>query len=229
MSQPAQSSAVVVPHSLRWHGELIAVLVYVLLSTLRATLRMRIEDSSGVMSEVRKGPVIIAFWHNRLPLSFPTYQYIIPRVQPHRRCVALVSASKDGAIVARFMEHNGVRVVRGSSSRRGAQALRELVYWIRRGYDAAITVDGPRGPKYEVQKGIVMLAQLTGLPVVPMSGYVHSKKVFDSWDAFQLPLPFARCDLRVGEPVRVAREASPEERETARLLIQERMMELTTD
>ena len=229
MSKPAQSSGAVVPNSLRWHGELVAVAAYVFLRTLSATLRMHMVDSTEIIPEVRKGPIIMALWHNRLSLSLPGYRQFFTGFQPHRRAVALISASKDGAIVARLMEHYGIQVVRGSSSRRGAQALRELTFWTRRGYDVAITPDGPRGPKYEIKEGIVSLAQLTGLPVVPISAHIHSKKVFGSWDAFQLPLPFARCDVRMGEPVHVAREASPEEREAARLLIQERMMELTID
>ena len=229
MSKPAQSSGAVVPHSLRWHGELIAAAVYVFLRFLSATLRMRLVDSSEGITEARKGPVIMALWHNRLSLSLPAYRHFFTGFQPHRRAVALISASKDGAIVARLMEHYGFHVVRGSSSRRGAQALRELTFWTRRGYDVAITPDGPRGPKYEVKEGIMMLAQLTGLPVVPISAQIHSKKVFGSWDAFQLPLPFARCDIRVGQPVRVPRESGPEEREMFRRTIQERMMELTIE
>ena len=229
MSKSAQTSGVVVPHSLRWPGELIAAAAYIFLRTLSATLRMHIVDSSETIPEVRKGPVIMALWHNRLSLALPGYRQFFTGFQPHRRAVALISASKDGAIIARLMEHYGVQVVRGSSSRRGAQALRELTFWTRRGYDVAITPDGPRGPKYEIKEGIVSLAQLTGLPVVPISVHIHSKKVFGSWDAFQLPLPFARCDIHIGELVHVAREASPEEREVARLLIQERLREITTD
>ncbi len=229
MSQLDQSAAVVVPHSLRWHGELAVAAAYVLYRSLSTTLRVHFEDTHGVMPELRKGPIIMAFWHNRLALSLPVYRHFFPRVQPHRRAVALVSASKDGALLAHLMDHHGVKAVRGSSSRRGSQAMRELVSLIRRGYDLGITVDGPRGPKYDAKEGIVLLAQLTGLPVVPMSGHIHSKKIFGSWDAFQLPLPFARCDFRVGQPVRLSRESGPEEREAARLLIQERLREITTD
>ena len=207
----------------------MAAAVYVFLRFLSATLRMRLVDSSEGITEARQGPVIMALWHNRLSLSLPAYRHFFTGFQPHRRAVALISASKDGAIVARLMEHYGFHVVRGSSSRRGAQALRELTFWTRRGYDVAITPDGPRGPKYEVKEGIMMLAQLTGLPVVPISAQIHSKKVFGSWDAFQLPLPFARCDIRVGQPVRVPRESGPEEREVFRRTIQERMMELTIE
>ena len=229
MRGPAQKSGVVVPQTVTWKSRLAALAAFAFLRTLSVTLRMRMEDTAGSMPTVRKEPVIFALWHNRLVLSLPSYCRFFLRAQPHRRLVALISASKDGAILARLMEHYGVQPVRGSSSRRGSQALRELISWTRRGYDVAITPDGPRGPKYEVQEGTVMLAQLTGLPVIPASAKIHSKKVFGSWDAFQLPLPFARCDIRMGDPVRVSRESNAKERESARRAIEQRMMELTTD
>ena len=229
MSQPSSTSGMVVPQSLRWHGELAAAAGYAFLRTLSATLRMRWEDPEDHLSAIGKSPVIFTLWHNRLILSLPSYRKYFLGRHPHRRLVALISASKDGALLSRLMDHHGVESVRGSSSRRGGQALKELVNRTRRGYDVAITPDGPRGPKYEVQEGVVMLAQLTGLPVVPMSAQIHSKKVLGSWDGFQVPLPFARCDIRMGEPIRVDRKADEVEREVARRQIQERMMALTTD
>jgi lysophospholipid acyltransferase (LPLAT)-like uncharacterized protein len=103
--------------------------------------------------------------------------------------------------------------VRGSSSRRGAQALIEIVSAVREGYHVAITPDGPRGPKYSIQPGIISLAQLTGAPIVPAGATIHSRKELRSWDAFQVPLPFARCELRFGKPIYVPRRASAEELE----------------
>ena len=229
MRGPVQKSDTVGPQTVTWKSRLLALAAYTFLRTLSVTLRMRMEDTTGSIMTARKEPVIFALWHNRLVLSLPSYCHFFLRAQPHRRLVALISASKDGAILARLMEHYGVQPVRGSSSRRGSQALRELVSWTRRGYDVAITPDGPRGPKYEVQEGTVMLAQLSGLPVIPVSAKIHSKKVFGSWDAFQLPLPFARCDIRMGDPVRVPRGISANEREAARRTIEQRMIRLTTD
>ena len=229
MNPSSPTSGVVVPQSLRWHGELVAAMGYGFLRTLSATLRLRWEDPEDHLSAIGQSPVIFALWHNRLILSLPSYRkYFLVR-HPHRRLVALISASKDGALLSRLMTHHGVESVRGSSSRRGGQALKELISLIRRGYDVAITPDGPRGPKYEVQDGVVMMAQLTGLPVVPMSAQIHSKKVLGSWDGFQVPLPFARCDIRMGEPVWVDRKGDDVVREAARRQIQERMIALTTD
>ena len=80
----------------------------------------------------------------------------------------MVSASRDGGILAGILEQFGVKPVRGSSSRRGPQALLEMTTWAERGYDLAITPDGPRGPRYKVQEGVISAAQLTGLPIVPV-------------------------------------------------------------
>ncbi len=128
----------------------------------------------------------------------------------------MVSASKDGAFLAAILERFGVLPVRGSSSRRGPQALLELTTWAERGYDLAITPDGPRGPRYVVQDGAMSLAQITGLPVVPVSYYLSWKIQLKSWDRFQIPLPFSRCEIIVGRILRVPREATDAEREELR-------------
>src|SRR4029077_6679252 len=82
---------------------------------------------------------------------------------------AIVSASKDGGFLAAILENFNVQPVRGSSSRRGRQAVLELISWAERGYDLAITPDGPRGPRYIAQEGATALAQLTGHPIIPAS------------------------------------------------------------
>jgi lysophospholipid acyltransferase (LPLAT)-like uncharacterized protein len=119
--------------------------------------------------------------------------------------------------------------VRGSSSRRGAQALRELTTWAERGYDLTITPDGPRGPCYQIQDGITSLAQLTGLPIVPVALNLNWKISLKSWDRFQIPLPFARCEVCVGKTFRVPAEASDEEREKLRLQLEAELRAITRD
>ena len=131
--------------------------------------------------------------------------------------------------MARVLEHFAVEPVRGSSSRRGPQALREMVSWSERGHDLAITPDGPRGPRYKVQEGVISTAQLTGLPIVPVSYHLNWKIQFKSWDRFQLPLPFARCQVIAGEIVRVPREASDADRETLRQKLEQTMNAITQD
>src|SRR5436189_6328705 len=113
---------------------------------------------------------------------------------------AMVSASKDGAFLAAILERFKVQPVRGSSSRRGRQALPELTTWAERGYDLAITPDGPRGPCYVVQHGVMSLAQVSGLPIIPFSFCADWKLRPKSWDRFQIPLPFSRCEIILEKP-----------------------------
>jgi lysophospholipid acyltransferase (LPLAT)-like uncharacterized protein len=142
---------------------------------------------------------------------------------------SLISASKDGGLLATVLKKFGVQAARGSSSRRGAQALVELRSWMDKGYHVAITPDGPRGPCYTVHDGVITLAQVTGRPIIPVSSHIHWKYRPRSWDRFQIPLPFSRCDIRIGEPLTVPRQITPEEREMLREELKKRLMEMTTD
>ena len=152
--------------------------------------------------------------------------------RPNIHCsglVALISASHDGGVLARTLKYFNVEAVRGSSSRRGAQALLELTSWTEMNYTIAITPDGPRGPRYEIRDGIVALAQLSGLPVMPISTYVNWKFCLRSWDRFQVPLPFSRCEIRVGKFLNVPREATDAERAQIKQELEAAMRALTRD
>ena len=157
------------------------------------------------------------------------YRRYAVRSEPDRRMAAIVSASRDGGMLARILEHFNVEPVRGSSSRRGGQALREMVSWAERGYDLGITPDGPRGPCYQVQEGVISTAQLTGLPIVPVSYHLNWKIRLKSWDRFQVPLPFARCEVSVGKIMRVPREATDAEREEFRKQLEAELRRITRD
>ncbi|MBI3874708.1 MAG: lysophospholipid acyltransferase family protein [Verrucomicrobia bacterium] len=224
-----KTSGIVVPQQAKWHGRLAARLIWLVAQTLAATLRWRLRDESGLFTPGAKEPVIFCIWHNRLALSLILYRRYIQPCHAERRMAAMVSASKDGGMLARVLELFGVQPVRGSSSRRGPQALLELTSWSERGCDLAITPDGPRGPCYAVQDGIMALAQLTGLPIVPVSYELGWKLRLQSWDKFQVPLPLSRCVVRFGEPLRVPREATDAERDALRAKLESRMREITRD
>ena len=224
----ARTSGVVMPQPLRWPQKLAARLIYALIRLMALTLRFRWEYHPQVLAPGNH-PMIFAAWHNRLSLSMPVYRnYARRRGQPPR-LAAIVSASKDGGVVARILELFGAQPVRGSSSRRGAQALVELKTWAARGYDIAFTPDGPRGPRYVVQPGTISLAQLTGRPIVPVSYHLSWKIAVKSWDRFQIPLPFSRVSVNFGEPFPVPRELSAAERETMRQQFENRLRALTED
>lgn len=137
--------------------------------------------------------VILSFWHDQLLLMVMGYRGPGARI--------LISPSKDGELIARTMESFGQGAVRGSSSRGGSSALRELVRLGKQPFDLVVTPDGPKGPRHHVKPGVVQLARLTGRPVVPMAFACSRGHRFASWDRFLLPLPPARGVFSFGEPL----------------------------
>ncbi|MGE5254327.1 MAG: lysophospholipid acyltransferase family protein [Planctomycetaceae bacterium] len=166
-------------------------------------------------------PVIGAFWHQRL-LMMPFF----PR--PGKTGM-LISQHRDGEIIARLIKYLGIDSVRGSTTRGGFSALRGMVRFYREGGNLAITPDGPQGPKHVVQPGVIELARLTGSPIFPMTYGASRKKALNSWDHFIVPIPFCRIVYIWGEPVWVPRESKPEEMEEKRLLLQDRLRQITEE
>ncbi|MGA2853103.1 MAG: lysophospholipid acyltransferase family protein [Verrucomicrobiota bacterium] len=224
-----RKSGVIIPHAPKWHQRAGAFAVFVLLRALMATVRCRLRARSEFFAPNAPGPVIFCLWHNRLASCIKVYE---SHRKPHtsgKGMAALVSASRDGAFLARILERFGVQPVRGSSSRRGPQALLELTTLAGRGCDLAITPDGPRGPCYQIQDGVMSLARVTGLPVVPVALNVNWKLRSKSWDRFQIPLPFARCEIVVGRVMRVPAEATDAERESLRQQLEAELRQITRD
>jgi lysophospholipid acyltransferase (LPLAT)-like uncharacterized protein len=222
-----KTSGVVIPHQAKWHQKLLALLIYLIARSVAATVRLRMEDRSGFLQGAPREKFIFALWHNRLALSAVMYERYVRRHAPDRRIAGMVSASRDGALLARIYGYFGIEPVRGSSSRRGAQAVREMVSRGEDGYDLAITPDGPRGPCYTVQDGVISVAQLTGLVILPVVYHLAWKIRLKSWDRFQIPLPFARCRVIVGRPMRVPRELSDAEREQWRADLEKELRAIT--
>lgn len=225
----ARHSGVVVPNLPKWHQRLLARVIWLAVSAVSATMRYRLNDPNDYFKRAGREPSIYCIWHNRLALCVKLYTKFARRPAPAPGLAGLVSASKDGALLVAIFECFGVNPVRGSSSRRGAQALLELSTCAEQGYDLAITPDGPRGPCYKVAEGPIALAQLTGLPLVPAAYQLNWKITVKSWDRFQIPLPFARCDLHVGEIIRVPRELTPERREEFRQRLETALRAVTRD
>ncbi|HEY5042741.1 MAG TPA: lysophospholipid acyltransferase family protein [Verrucomicrobiae bacterium] len=224
-----RKSGVIIPHSPKWRQQLAAFLICLVMNLIAATVRYRVNDPHGFLARKEIGQAIYCLWHNRLALSVKIYFAFGRRHHDAPGVAGLVSASKDGALLAAIFERFGVLPVRGSSSRRGPQALRELTTWAGRGYDLAITPDGPRGPRYVVADGAVALAQITGLPIVPSSYHLNWKIQLKSWDGFQIPLPFARCEVTAGRVFFVPPEAGDEEREKLRQELEAELRAITRD
>lgn len=147
------------------------------------------------------GRVIYAVWHARLQMF-----WALPEVDA-AHTYALASGHRDGRLIARMMERFGFRVITGSTSKGGAQALRDMIRVVRGGDKVVITPDGPRGPRYVVQQGVVALARASGVPVLPVGVSGSRTRTLDSWDRMQLILPFARRVYVIGEPILVPKDA----------------------
>ena len=123
----------------------------------------------------------------------------------------LISQHKDGDLLARAMKRFGYDSIRGSTTRGGAAAMREMIKALRES-DIAITPDGPKGPRYIAQDGVIALARLAGVPIIPVTFGSSKKKVFGSWDLFNLPYPFSRGAFMWGEPIYVSKDDNMEEK-----------------
>jgi lysophospholipid acyltransferase (LPLAT)-like uncharacterized protein len=169
----------------------------------RATLKVeRLHFDHYLGLKARGVPVLFALWHGRMFLS----------IQAHRGegIVTMASQSKDGELIARWLESNGYVVVRGSTTRGGGEALRRMVRNVRSGRNAALTVDGPKGPPRIVQPGVVQLARLTGAWILPITSSASRLRFLASWDRYLLPLPFSRGFVAYGDPFPIPREMSDE-------------------
>ena len=224
--KPSRSTA---PHPPKWHQRLAALLIYVAIRCLAVTIRFELHKESNFFAELPPEKIIFTTWHNRLALALMINRRYVTRRDQKRKLAAIVSASRDGGLVARILELFAVQPVRGSSSRRAAQALRELVAWSEQGYDLAITPDGPRGPRYTLPEGVISTAQLTGLPLVPVAYHLNWKICLRTWDRFQIPLPFARCEITTGRMMRVPRTATDIEREELRKQLEADLRAITRD
>lgn len=163
--------------------------------------------------------VILAFWHNRMLMA--------PFFYRGRGLRILISRHTDGEIIRRVMLHFGFGSVRGSSSKGGAQAFRELLKSVEQGQDIVITPDGPRGPRYRVQRGIVELAWRTGLPIVAVCFSTRHRLEIPSWDGLVLPRPFTEGVFIWDHPLWVPSRADTSQRELLRVALEERMRLVT--
>jgi lysophospholipid acyltransferase (LPLAT)-like uncharacterized protein len=195
---------------------------YWLLQIWARTLRYEVDDRADVVGKPVTENYIAALWHNRLLLI----SFVLKKFLPQRPGAGLISASRDGDLIADLTRRFGFDVVRGSSSRLGASALRELENVLASGYDILITPDGPRGPAYELGPGIVFLAQKTGAAIVPINMEFSSCWRVNSWDGFILPRPFAKVRVIFGPACRVRATSTAEEFEAERLSLQNAMMSL---
>lgn len=179
----------------------------------------RVGEEQVEAFHLRGKKVIYATWHGRMLVSIYFHRGQGIRV--------MVSQHRDGELIARVVKRLGYEPVRGSTSRGGVGALKEMLAMAHDGVDLAITPDGPRGPRCQVQPGVVYLARVTGRPIIPLTTGSNKKRFFSSWDRFLLPWPFSRCVLIYGKPVWVPANCSSAELEGKQRELENRLNQIT--
>ena len=204
-----------------WLTRVLIALGYYLLQGWARTLRWVVDDRAALVERPVRA-FIVAAWHNRLLLwPYAGRRYLAPY-----HGSALISASRDGDLIADLVQRFGFDVVRGSSSRKGVSAIVQLAAVLESGGSVAMIPDGPRGPAYELAPGIIFLAQKSGAPVLPMHLEFSSCWRLKSWDRFILPRPFSTVFVTLGPFYQVRATSSEAEFESERLRLQNAMMEM---
>jgi hypothetical protein len=170
-----------------------------------------------------EGQFILAMWHG--------HQCIVYGVKDKSKFYVLISASNDGEIIAKAAETLGIKAVRGSSKRRAVAASLELIDKIKEGNSAAIMVDGPRGPKGKVKGGIINIAKITGIPIIPVMWASKDKTFFkfNSWDNFQIPFGQCHTVALYGKPIYIPQDMPKEDEKKWRKKVQKEMNKLEQD
>lgn len=194
----------------------------VILKLLHSSIRWEYIDNSQLSQKEENSAVIFSFWHNRIAMMPGIYRRLVQ--SSARRCYALISLHGDGRLIADAIKFFGLRSVGGSSTKGGRAAVHRLVAVSKRGFDLAITPDGPRGPKYHCKGGVIAIAQMAERRVFPLGVAVDRFWRLGSWDRMIIPKPFARGIVIVGEPVMIRKDGV---RGTLRTELEEQMHEVT--
>jgi hypothetical protein len=180
---------------------LIPFLGRILIWLVGRSIRLKVLGKHAIDELHDRGErVIYTFWHNRI--FFMAYYYRGQNIH------VLVSQGLDGEYIARTIHGLGNQTIRGSTTRGGSMALVEMVKRLRAGFDGAFTPDGPQGPRYKVQPGVIRLAQKTGLAIAPVTFNSSRRKTLQSWDGFIIPYPWSRGIFIYGPPIKVPSNAT---------------------
>lgn len=191
----------------KWQQQLFirvaAFISYLLVSLIGLTMRWQMVGGSDRRGNIASDqPMIYVFWHNRI---LPATWFF-----RHLGIVVMTSQSYDGEIIARMIQFFGYGASRGSTSRGGSRSLREMAACLAAGFDAAFTIDGPKGPIYEAKPGAIQLAKLTGCPLLPVCQTPQHYWELRSWDRFRIPKLFSRGLIAYAPPIYVARDSDAE-------------------
>jgi lysophospholipid acyltransferase (LPLAT)-like uncharacterized protein len=193
---------------------------FFLIKFLQWTMTIKEVNEEGIRGLWERGENAIGvFWHGRLLMT--------PLAYGGGGLKILISRHRDGELVTRTVRHFGLRTIRGSSTRGGIAGIKGLVRALQKGYDVAIAPDGPRGPRYKVQPGVIQVAKLSGRPIFPFTFSAAPRKILHTWDRFILPFPFSRGVFVWGDPIWVNHADGEKGMARKTLLLEKRLQEIT--
>lgn len=146
---------------------------------------------------------ILSFWHKDIVTVVTFFDSV-------KKTIAMVSPSKDGEYIARILKIKGIIPSRGSTGKGALMSMREMIRYVKKGFNAAIVADGSRGPALKAQPGAVYLAAQTGSPIIPCNVIIDKKIRFNSWDKMEIPLPFSKIRIVFGPLIHVPKVITKE-------------------
>ncbi|HZT43416.1 MAG TPA: lysophospholipid acyltransferase family protein [Chthonomonadaceae bacterium] len=174
-------------------NRLLSRLIYIFARLIYATIRVHCENFEGLIPE--EGGAILVTWHGRT--------FIPANLLRNRGYWALISLSRDGELQDHIFRRFGFQTVRGSTGRGGIKGALQMARKVKEGGILAFTPDGPRGPTHKVQLGVILMAEKSGAPIIPVGISAGPRWAAGSWDAYMIPRPFAHAYFLVGQPIRV--------------------------
>lgn len=220
---------------MRWHKRIIKsdqmrrILCWLAANYVRIVRHTGIWRTEGAIAPqefLNDGkPFIVAFWHQRLLMMPYTWRAVGGKKPFHM----LISSHRDGEIISRTVAYFGIHTIAGSTGadKGGAAALRQILKTLKSNQIIGMTPDGPAGPRMRASDGIIQAARMAGVPIFPLTYSSSRRKVFNSWDRFVLPLPFAKGVFRWGEPIYVERKLDTAGLEAKRLELESALTALT--
>jgi lysophospholipid acyltransferase (LPLAT)-like uncharacterized protein len=195
------------------------IVFYALVLIIGKTVKFEVENYENYEKIIKADKIpIYTFWHNTIFLG--TYYF------RNRQIIVMSSKSFDAEYIARFIKRLGYGTIRGSSTRGGVGALIEMVKVMKRGFACGFAIDGPKGPKHIAKPGVCLLAKKTGNPIMPFVVIPQKHWEIKSWDNLQIPKPFSRALVKIGEPIYVEPDANDKDIENKRLELQKKLDEL---
>lgn len=173
----------------RFYGTLL----YYILRSLFATIEIKFINKGDI--DVYNEAHVYCFWHNKLAMPTIFFKDI-------EKKVAMASPTKDGELISVPLEKLGYTLVRGSSDKQSVSSIISLLKYLKKGYSIGTPLDGPKGPKEKAKNGLLYLAQKSSTPLVPLGVAYQKKWIFEkTWDKFEIPKPFSKAYILVGEKI----------------------------